>query len=202
MKKFLIILSLILTTTLTSAYRKPDVPVIDAVKNANNHNNMGINYMSEKVYYAAIQEFKIAISLNPESQTSAIYYNNLGECYMKMGLYDLALDCFERALTLYNLNLRYYINLAQCFIANKLLDKKLEQFSDFSNPYNRLMSGILYVESGDYQNGITILDAFTIAEPDLIITPAVKSYIKASVKKMNAPKEAETKPAETQPPTI
>lgn len=173
-------------SVLTCGYRKPDVPVIDAVKNSNHHNNLGINYMSERVYYAAIQEFKIAISLNPESQATAVYYNNLGDCYMKIEHPELALDCYERALTLYNLNLNYYINLAKCLIANKLLEKKLEQFSDFSNPYNQLMSGILYVESGNYQRGITVLDTFTISEPDLIITPAIKAYIKTSVKKMNS----------------
>lgn len=185
MKKYFI-LSLILMSMLTCGYRKPDVPVIDAVKNSNHHNNLGINYMSERVYYAAIQEFKIAISLNPESQATAVYYNNLGDCYMKIEHPELALDCYERALTLYNLNLNYYINLAKCLIANKLLEKKLEQFSDFSNPYNQLMSGILYVESGNYQRGITVLDTFTISEPDLIITPAIKAYIKTSVKKMNS----------------
>lgn len=185
MKKFFII-SLIFLSTIASGYRKPDVPVIDAVKNSNNHNNLGIMYMSERSYYAAIQEFKIAISLNPESQATAVYYTNLGDCYMKIEHPELALDCYERALTLYNLNLNYYINLAKCLIANKLLDKKLEQFSDFTNPYNQLMSGVLYVESGNYQRGITVLDSFTISEPDLIITPAVKSYIRSSVKKMNA----------------
>lgn len=185
MKKFFII-SLIFLSTIASGYRKPDVPVIDAVKNSNNHNNLGIMYMSERAYYAAIQEFKIAISLNPESQATAVYYTNLGDCYMKIEHPELALDCYERALTLYNLNLNYYINLAKCLIANKLLDKKLEQFSDFTNPYNQLMSGVLYVESGNYQRGITVLDNFTISEPDLIITPAVKSYIRSSVKKMNA----------------
>ena len=187
MKNFYLIgLILLCICILGSGYRKPDVPVIDAVKNSNLHNNLGTMYMSEKAYYAAIQEYKIAISLNPNSQATAVYYNNLGNCYMKIEHPELAQDCFERAITLYNLNLNYYINLAQCFIANKLLEKKLEQFSDFSNPYNRLMSGILYIESENYQQGITILDEFTISEPDLIITPAVKSYIKTSVKKMNA----------------
>jgi len=185
MRKIITIFSLIITTIFTSGYYKPDMPVIDGIKNANHHNNLGINYMSDKIYYAAIQEFKIAISLNPESQASAIYYNNLGECYMKIGYPDLAQDCFERAIAIYNLNLNYYINLAKCHIATKQLEKKLEQFKDFSNPYNQLMSGILYIESGNYQRGIMTLDNFTISEPDLLITPAVKSYIKTSVKKMN-----------------
>ncbi len=184
MKKSFII-SLIFASLLASGYRKPDVVVIDAVKNSNYHNNLGINHMNDRFYAAAIQEFKIAISLNPESQATAVYYNNLGDCYMKIEHPELALDCYERALLLYNLNLNYYINLAKCIIANKLLDEKLEQFADFTNPYNKLMSGILYVETANYQLGITLLDSFATSEPDLIITPAVKSYIRASVKKMN-----------------
>ena len=76
MKKFLII-PLIFLTFLTSGYKKPDVYVIDAQKNAQVHNNMGLIYVDEKCYYAAIQEFKIAISLNPNTQATAVYYNNL-----------------------------------------------------------------------------------------------------------------------------
>ena len=39
--------------------------MIDAVKNSILHNNLGMNYFNEGYYYGAIQEFKIAISLNP-----------------------------------------------------------------------------------------------------------------------------------------
>ena len=67
MKKFLI-LSLITFSFLTSAYKKPDVYEIDATKNAYIHNNLGLTYVDEKCWYAAIQEFKIAISLNPNTQ--------------------------------------------------------------------------------------------------------------------------------------
>lgn len=168
-----------------SGYRKPDVYVIDAVKNSNMHNNLGIMYMSEKQYFAAIEEFKIAISLNPESQASSAYYNNLGECFTIIGHPELATDCFERALKIYSLNLKYYINLAKNIIELKQTGQKLEQFKDFSNPYNRIMTGVLYVESGDLQRGITILDNFTISEPKLIITPAIKAYIKESLLQKN-----------------
>ena len=184
-KKLSALILLILCSVMFSGYRKPDVTEINAVRNSNIHNNLGTMYMNEKVYYAAIQEFKIAISLNPESQASAVYYDNLGYCYMQIGYPDLAQDCFERALKLYSLNMRYYVNLAKCYIDLGIKDKKLAEYKDFKNPYNRLMSGVLYAESGDYKRGITILDEFTISEPDLIITPAVKAYIKSSVKKMN-----------------
>ena len=61
MPQFLVI-TLLFLSLFTSGYRKPDVYVIDATKNAYLHNNMGLRYMNERLYYAAIQEFKIAIS--------------------------------------------------------------------------------------------------------------------------------------------
>ena len=76
MKK-LILIPLIALTFITSGYKKPDVNVIDATKNAFLHNNMGLRYMEEHCYYAAIQEFKIAISLNPNTQATAVYYKNI-----------------------------------------------------------------------------------------------------------------------------
>ena len=56
---------------------------IDASKNAINHNNLGVNYLERKDYYSAIKEFEIAILINPDTQASATYYNNLGKTYIK-----------------------------------------------------------------------------------------------------------------------
>ena len=69
--KYIILIPLIALTFLTCGYKKPDVYVIDATKNAFLHNNMGLRYMEERCYYAAIQEFKIAISLNPNTQATS-----------------------------------------------------------------------------------------------------------------------------------
>ena len=91
MKRFLTI-SLISLAILTSAYKKPDVYEIDAEKNAYVHNNLGLMYVNEKCYYAAIQEYKIAISLNPNTQATAVYYNNSGEVYVIIGYRDYAVD--------------------------------------------------------------------------------------------------------------
>ena len=85
-------------TVLCSAYRKPDKYIIQAEKDAYFHNNLGIRYLEDKIYYAAIQEFKIAINLSPSTQASAIFYNNLGENYMFIGYPDMAKTCFEDAL--------------------------------------------------------------------------------------------------------
>ena len=177
MKKFLII-PLIFLSVLASGYRKPDVYEIDAQKNAYTHNNMGLIYVEEKCYYAAIQEFKIAISLNPNTQATAVYYNNLGEVYLTIGYPDYALDCFERALKQYSLNLKYYQNLAKTYKMLGQVDKQIGVYSDETNPLNMVMRGLLYEQKGDVRRAITILDEFAMSEPDLIITPSVRKYIK------------------------
>ena len=48
------------------------------------------------------------------------------------------------------------------------------------------MLGVLYIESGDLKRGTIILDGFANSEPDLLITPAVKEYVRETVKKLNA----------------
>ena len=180
MKKIFLLL-LITASIVTSAYRKPDVYVIDAEKNAYMHNNLGLMYVNEKCYYAAIQEYKIAISLNPNTQATAGYYNNLGEVYLTIGYPDYALDCFTRALKQYSLNFKYYQNLAKTFKALGTVDAEIEKYSDKSNALNKVMLGVLYAQKGDTKRAITILDDFCMTEPDLIITPTVKKYIKELV---------------------
>lgn len=180
--KNLFLISLIFLAVFTSAYKKPDVLVIDAEKNAYLHNNMGLRYVDEKCYYAAIQEYKIAIGLNPNTQATAVYYNNLGEVYLLIGYPDYALDCFERALKQYSLNFKYYQNLAKTYKALGTLDTQIARYSDETNPLNMIMVGLLYAEQGDKKRAIITLDDFAMSEPDLIITPAVKKYIKELVK--------------------
>lgn len=177
MKKIFAI-SFIFFAFLTSGYRKPDVYEIDASKNAYSHNNMGLIYVEEKCYYAAIQEFKIAISLNPNTQATAVYYNNLGETYIKIGYPDYALDCFERALKQYSLNFKYYQNLAETYKLLNMLDSKLVAYSNNKNPLSKVMVALLYEKKGEIRRAITLLDDFAMSEPDLIITVAIKKHIK------------------------
>lgn len=183
MKK-IVITYLLFCAVLFSGYRKPDTYVIDAEKNAATHNNLGLMYMKDYWWYPAIQEFKTAISLSPNVQASSVYYNNLGECYMKVGASDLAQDCFERALRLYSLNFKYYLNLADCYQAIGLVDAKIKQTYENDNPLNMIMRGLLLDKKGQYRDAIVVLDEFTVKEPDLIITPAVKDHIKSIVSKM------------------
>src|SRR5574344_1522340 len=77
-------------------FERADIYRIDATKNASHHNNLGLELLEEDQYYAAIEEFNIAINLNPNTQATAVYYNNLGETYFKLGLLGPAQSCFEK----------------------------------------------------------------------------------------------------------
>ena len=178
MKRFLIIITLISLTFITSAYKKPDVYAIDAEKNAYIHNNLGLMYVNEKCYYAAIEEYKIAISLNPNTQATAVYYNNLGEVYLIIGYPEYALSCFQHAIKQFSLNFKYYKNLAKTYKTLGTIDTEINKYSNNTNPLNKVMLGVLYAEKGDIKRAITILDEFCMTEPDLMITPSIKNYIK------------------------
>lgn len=185
MKRYIVIV-LIAFSFFVSGYKTLDTFVIDATKNAYFHNNLGLNYLKEHCYYAAIQEFKIAISLNPNTQATAVYYNNIGDAYMAIGYPNMAQQPYEDAIKQYSLNLLYYQNLAKCYKALGKIPEKLIEYSKTDNPLNKVMLGILYIENGDLKRGTIILDGFANSEPDLLITPAVKEYVKETVKKLNA----------------
>lgn len=156
--------------------------VIDPEKNAYHHNNLGIMYVEERDYYAAIQEFKMAISLNPSTQATATYFNNLGKVYMTIGYPELAQDCFQNALKQYPLNLEYYQQLAKCYKQRGLAQVKLQEYKNKKkSSLDRVMLGLLYEQCGDVKKAIFVLDDFTSSEPDLLITPAVKRYIQVLV---------------------
>ena len=165
MKKF-IFLSLLFFIGIP-AFSAPGTIVsytINAEKNAYEHNNLGIMYVEEKDYYAAIQEFKIAISLNPKTQATAVYYNNLGKVYMKIGYPELALDCFN---------------------ALGKIDEQLEIYKmKSSTPYDKVVLGLLYEKTGDIKKAIFVFDEFISTEPNLMITSALKLHIQELVNKV------------------
>lgn len=179
MMKRLSIFVLCFMSLVFSGYSKPDTYVIDAAKNAINHNNNGLEAASEGNYDAAISEFMLAISLNPRTQATAVYYNNLGEVYMKLGYYSHAQRCFENAKTQYNLNFLYYQNLVNSYKAQRTVKKQLQIYKAKAqkDPLSMIMLGLLYIADGQKGAGITKLDEFCMNEPDLLITGAVRSYI-------------------------
>ena len=183
MIKKVLIIFLLSITIICSGYKKPYKYTIEAGKDAFFHNNVGLNYLKDRIYYAAIQEFKIAISLSPSTQASAIFYNNLGETYNFIGYPDLALDCFENAIKLYGLNLNYHINLVKCYINLGIAKTKTKELKASNDIFDRIKLGILYIETQQYRKGVNILDEVCADEPDILITPALKQYIKQVIDK-------------------
>lgn len=181
MRKFFVLLFVVMLScsSVFAAGGTSVTYVIDPEKNAYDHNNKGVIYVEEKCYYAAIQEFKMAISLNPKTQATAVYFNNLGKVYMTIGYPQLALDCFKNAVIQYNLNFEYYQNLAKCYKQLNQLQAQLKiyQAKGDSNPLDKVMLGLLYEQSGNIKKAIITLDEFAMSEPDLVITPAVKIHI-------------------------
>ena len=167
---------------LCTGYRKPYKYVIDAGKDAYYHNNVGLNYLRDRIYYAAIQEFKIAINLSPDTQATAIFKSNLGETYMYIGYPDMARVCFEDARKLYGLNFKYYLNLADCYSQLNIVNSKISEYQKSESLYDKIMLGILYIKNGEKRRGILALDEICISEPDLLITPAIRQYIKDTAK--------------------
>ena len=176
MKKILCIF-LLLTMIICSAYRKPYRYTIDAEKDAFFHNNVGLNYLQDRIYYAAIQEFKIAIQLSPNTQATAIFKSNLGETYMYIGYPDMARICFEDAIKLYGLNFKNYINLAKCYQELNIVKTKISEYQSSDKVFDKIMLGLLYIQTGEKRRGVIVLDDVCMSEPDLLITPAIKQYI-------------------------
>ncbi len=182
MIKKLLVTCLLICMVFCSGYRKPYKYTIEAEKDAFFHNNVGLNYLKDRVYYAAIQEFKIAISLSPSTQATAVFQNNLGETYLFIGYPDQAQICFEDAIKLYGLNLKYYMNLIKCYKEQGKIAQKIKEFKGSDNIYDRIKLGLLYIENGQYRLGVNTLDELAMEEPDLMITPAIRQYIAQIVK--------------------
>ena len=198
-KKTLILL-LLVVTVFCAGYRRPHKYVIEAEKDAFYHNNLGINYLKDRIYYAAVQEFKIAISLSPSTQATAIFYNNLGETYIFIGYPDMARDCFENAIRLYGLNFKYYINMGECYINLGIAQDKKSELRNSENVYDKILLGILYIKTGETRRGINLLDEVCANEPDLLITPAIKQYLSEVIKSLKD--EPQTNQVNPEVPTV
>ncbi len=158
-----------------------DVMVIDAQKNAVNHNNRGVIYMQDRYYAPAIKEFEMAVLLDPDTQASSVYYANLANCYMKIGYPALAQDTLQRAIKKHPMNFGFYQDLAIIYKRLNITGQKLKYYQKDSekNPLSQVMVGLILMEEGKIDAGLARLQEFVYLEPDLIITNGVKRYIEA-----------------------
>ena len=97
---------------------------------------------------------------------------------MIIGYPDMAKTCYEEALKMYGLNLQYYINLAKCYEQLNIVQEKIKEYEVSSSVYDKIMLGILYIQTGEKRRGVIILDDICLSEPDLLITGAIRKYLK------------------------
>lgn len=181
--RFLILICLA-TLPLCSYAAKWNEFVIEAERNANKHNNLGVIHMQDRYYAAAIKEFQMAVLINPDTQATATYYANLGTVYMKIGYPALAQDVLERALKLNPQNFSYYQDLSVIYAKQKILPLKLRQYAkDTKNPMSTIMVGLIKIQQGKTEEGLSNLQEFCFLEPDLIITKGVQEYIDQKTQK-------------------
>lgn len=175
-------LLLICITLFTGYEYKYEVEPLDATKNAINRNTNGIMYMEMGYYHAAENEFKIAISLVPNSPSSAAYYNNLGLLYLKINQYTKAEQCFLDAIDINPVFLEYYKNLVFTFSKMNVLDKKLRFYLDQidnapknSNAY--LFVGLIYMQKGNKELAAKYLKEYLKLEKDIVLARAIKQLL-------------------------
>ncbi len=167
------------------------VKPIDAQNNAQMHNNQGVSYMRERDYLAAIKEFKIAIAINPKTQASATYYNNLGCAYLEIAKFqsshanmkkegnfaNFAQVSFEDAIKQDAMNLSFYKNLVESFYYQGTLNKSYLKYRESKNEFDKIIVGFIFQKQGRTDAAKTIFDEFASDNPNLLISKSLAQYI-------------------------
>ncbi len=152
---------------------------INAAKNAQKHCNLGNIFFSEKNYIAALKEYEIAFNLTKNTNSSHTYLYNIARCYIELNNYYLAKNALLGAINKNYMNITYYDSLVDCFFKLNEEKSQLKRLvNDNSNPYNRIIIGLIYLKSGHKKEARTIFDEFINENPDMTINQDVKALLK------------------------
>lgn len=152
--------------------------VIDATKNARLHSNMGNIYFSEGNYIGALKEYEIAYRLAHSASNSSAYLYNIARCSIMLGDIEAAKRALLGAINKDCINITYYKTLVDCFSYTNSLENELKNYiKDKSNPYNKIVVGLIYLKLGQNYKARAIFDDFIIENPDMIITADVKNIL-------------------------
>ena len=54
----------------------------------------------------------------------------------------------------------------------------MAELNNSSSPYDKIMLGLLQIQAGQTRKGVITLDDLCTQEPNLLITPAIRQYLK------------------------
>ena len=152
---------------------------IDATKNARLHSNLGNIYFDEKKYAAALKEYEIAYNLAYKTQAAGAYLYNIARCYFVLGNYQWAQNAVLGAIKKDCIHMTYYQLLVDCFIRLEIIEEELQKhIDDTSNPYNRVIVGLIYLKTNRKSQARATFDDFIMTHPKMIITQDVKAILR------------------------
>jgi tetratricopeptide (TPR) repeat protein len=146
--------------------------------NARAHTNLSRELDREGDLSAALDESNRAIRLDPNT---AIFYNNRGDVYLKLGRPTAAREDFDKAIALGARSPEVYYNRGNALAALKLLDeaiddysRAIELFGDFAAAYHN--RGVIYIRRDKFDPAIKDLTRAIQLQPDL-----ADAYVNRSV---------------------
>ena len=98
-------------------------------KSGNYRNKLGLAYKNNSEYSLAIQQFEIAIDINPNNSS---FYFNLGDAYENLENYDAALDAYYKSRSLDEDDYSPPIRIAQILFHEKNQKSKAYEVLDES----------------------------------------------------------------------
>jgi len=155
-----------------------------ATNNAVAHNKAGVEFLQKGYPMHAVNEFKIAIMLNPNSAMSASIYNNLGKAYEMMKQYDLAIASYQHAIKINPDFALYYKNLVNAYRIKRILPQSQVSYEKIvsMNPqdsYAYFILGVICVEQGNNSKAIEYFKKFLELEPRVNLASSAKKYLEA-----------------------
>ncbi len=155
---------------------------VDSAKNAVWHNERGLFFLDLNYHVAAIKEFQLAIMLNPESEVSATFYNNLGRSYYKIKDYDSAESAFKKAVKLKPYYLKFRENLIKAYKQKNILNEVVRKHNkliaqDKNNLQSYIMLGLIYKSRGNNEFAVMYLKKFVMLAPEFEVTRQIKQII-------------------------
>lgn len=140
----LLALCMLITPLTASAYHLED--------NLIKHMHRGDTYLQQGNPQAAIDEYRIALALEPTASISASLFHNLARAYRQLGMHDVAISALQRSMRLQPQFERYFRDLLATYDEKGQTEKAityLEHIVQDINPDDTelwYLLGLLYMQ--------------------------------------------------------